>query len=75
MQRLDKKLPDACPSCGARHFQVLYVTSDAMFGALVYNEDHWEFRNPKTAQYRVECLECGAIYDLAIEGDAAEGKR
>lgn len=75
MRRLNKELPDACPSCGARHFQVLYATSDAMFGALVYNEDQWEFRNPKTAQYRVKCLECGAIYDIAIEGDAAEEKQ
>ena len=71
----DEKSPDACPSCGAKRFQVLYITSDAMFGSLVYSEDHWEFRNPKTVEYRVKCLDCGAIYDIAIEGDATEERR
>lgn len=64
-----EELPDACPSCGKRHFQVLYATSDAMFGSLVYNGDRWEFHHPRSAEYRVKCLNCGAIYDIMLKGD------
>lgn len=61
----DKELPDVCPSCGKRHFQVLSSTpiNDDF---LVFNEDHWEKYTPDTKQYRVKCLECDAIYDLVI---------
>jgi hypothetical protein len=61
----DAELPDICPSCGKRHFQVLSSTpiNDDF---LVFNEDHWEKYTPDTKQYRVKCLECGAIYDLVI---------
>ena len=61
----DTELPDICPSCGKRHFQVLSSTliNDDF---LVFNEDHWEKYTPDTKQYRVKCLECGAIYDLVI---------
>jgi phosphorylcholine metabolism protein LicD len=61
----EKELPDVCPSCGKRHFQVLSSTpiNDDF---LVFNDEHWEKYTPETRQYRVKCLECGAIYDLVI---------
>lgn len=64
-EEAEKDLPDVCPSCGKRHFQVLssaHIDDDL----LVFNEDHWERYTPETRQYRVKCLECGAIYDLVI---------
>lgn len=61
----DSGLPDVCPSCGKRHFKVL-TAKPISEDLLVFNEDHWEKYTPETKQYRVKCLECGAIYDLVI---------
>lgn len=64
-QALEEELPDVCPSCGKRHFQVLSI-SPISADLLVFNEDRWEKYTPETKQYRVKCLECGAVYDLVI---------
>lgn len=64
-KKRDSELPDICPSCGKRHFQVLFSTP-TNDDFLVVNEDHWEKYTSDTKRYRVKCLECGAIYDLVI---------
>ena len=50
---------DTCPCCGARHFKVLDPK-----GNLEYNETHWEYHD---GEARVQCLECKAIYSIAIK--------
>ena len=64
-QAKEAKPVDVCPSCGAKHFEVLYSTSTCLAGSgLIYNKDHWEYHDPNYTCMRVKCLDCGAIYDI-----------
>ena len=64
-QTEEAKPVEVCPSCGAKHFEVLYSTSTCMGGSgLIYNKDHWEYHDPNYTCMRVKCLDCGAIYDI-----------
>lgn len=56
--------PDMCPSCGTKHFQVLYNATTDLATNLIYNKDHWEFTDPNLTCMRVKCLECGTIYNI-----------